>query len=210
MKVKKPLGHKISENKNIENQIVSWIQLDNDITDYEINKRLKEKFNFKISQPTIKSWRVNYYNENSNKLSVLNNEINTKDLDLKHEQLNNLLDLLKDFHERKNIIKKVLESKTFVDKDGNVTPRIDTFIEGLYKDYLNSIINLEDKILKYTAGANPFFIAKEVMEKITKYVLILLVHYNVSDEDLNKFKEFLKETDSEFYMKYNVDTKKQF
>jgi hypothetical protein len=207
MKTKKPLGSKITENKNIENQIVLWIEQDNDISDYEINKRLKEKFSVKISQPTIKKWRVNFYKElKNNNVVVVNSDI--KELDLKHEQLHNLLNLLKDFNERKVVIKGVLDEKTFTNKDGKVVARIDTFIEGLYKDYLNSIINLEDKILKYTSGANPFSIAREVMEKITKYILTLFIHYKVSDEDINKFKEFLKDLDTEFYIKYNVDTKK--
>jgi len=210
MNQKKPLGSKISEDKNLENQLVIWIQTEPNITDYEISKRLLDRFNVKISQPTIKKWRINFYKESSKEFDKKKEEIiatDTVEIDIKYDQLKNLLVLLDNLHERKNVIKKVLDEKSFIDENGNRKDRIDTFIESIYKDYINSIINLEDKILKYTAGANPFFIVREVIEKLTKFVLVLFMHYKVSDEDIQKYKEYIRELDGEYFAKYNIDRK---
>ena len=211
MKEKKLLGSKISEDKNIESQIIIWIQAEPDISDYEISKRLKIQFNIKISQPTVKKWRENFYKNKKKEIQKISDSVNIDDdiskFEVKHEQLNNLISLLDNLNERKDIIKQVLDSKNFTNKDGTIVPRIDTFIESIYKDYINSIIHLEDKILKYTSGANPFTISREVIERLTKYILLVFIQYKVSEEDINRYRDFIKEVDNEFYIKYNIDRK---
>lgn len=208
---KEPLGSKITQDKSLENQLILWINLDNKITNYELSKRLKEQHDIKLSQPTINKWRINFFKDKQNQLQEEKSKlINTDstDYNLKYEQIRNLYVLLEDLIDRKEIIKTTLKEKIITDKNGVDKPRIDVFTENIYKDYINSIINLEDKILKYTADVNPYTVAREVLEKILTFTLIVTEPYKLSDEDRNKLKQYIVELDSEYFVKYSLERKK--
>lgn len=209
----KVLGTKITNNKEIENQIILWIQNEPKISDYKISKQLDEKFNIKISQPTIKRWKLNFYKDTEKKLEEEKNDLiganqnlDIKEIDIKYEHLKNIIQQLDDLKERKDIIKKNLQDNV-KEKDGVKTPIIDTFKESIYQKYIDLIISLEDKILKYTSGTNPYLMLRELTETIIKFILVIFKKYDITEEDTNKLKDFLKELDGENYIKYNIERK---
>lgn len=206
---KKVLGTKITKNPDVENQIVLWYQQEPDITYYEISKRLKDKYSVKISQPTIKKWKINFYKDKEKQFAKTKESVveeSKKEIDIKYEHLKKLLEQLSAIDERQKIIKSKLDSQN---KPGQERIVIDNWVENIYKDYISLSVNIEDKILKYTLGTNPYVIARETLERIATYSLVLFKQYNVSEEDLNNFKEFIKDLDNEFYAKYAIERNKK-
>jgi hypothetical protein len=205
---KEPLGSKIFNKPELEGQIVYWITQDPKISDYTIMKNLKE-MGIKISTPTITSWRKNFYSKSKTKIQETKKDFisENNELDIKFTQLKDLSKHLVEVKKRKDVLFNILESKVRTDKDGKTAYYVDTFAENIYKDYIRIIVDIEEKIIKYTNNSNPYSLVKEVMEGILEYNLALLVKYNVTKEDLDNFKQYLSELDTKFFTRFSLEKK---
>lgn len=158
-------GQKLTKYPTIQQQVVGWIHDNPKISDYEISKKLNEKFGFEFSSPSVKSWRENFLPELlknikdsvSSPAPKLHEEHTYIDYVKKYQALlEDVNAAMKDVSEtRKNRIKS---------SDGKTT-YIDQQLERTYQDYIKIKTDLYEKLLKYVPKDSPWKIAEEVIRE---------------------------------------------
>jgi len=208
---RKPLGNKIEKNPEIANQIILWLQKEPKLKSYTIEKRLLENFNFKVSVPTLDKWRKNFLKDRKEDFDKKKEEIlesDKHDIDIKYENLAELRTQLQEAIERKNQVKKSLESKVKKTGANESVVYIDTFLEKTFQEYLKMILDIRKEIFKYTISANPYSVVKDAIKKLIDFLMVILVQYKVSKEDLKRLQEFISDLDNEYFTKYSQEKKK--
>jgi len=207
---KRPLGYKIEKNQEISNQIILWLKQEPGLKSYTIQKRL-EDFNFKVSVPTLDSWMVNYLTDKTKEFEEKKNlilEDDKLDIEVRYNNLKDLINQLDEVTERKNEVKLAIANKKLKTKDSEVVIYIDTFYEKCFQEYCKMILDIRKEIFKCTSASNPYAVVKDAIKKLIDHITVLLVKYKVNEEDITKLKQFIADLDSEFFTKYSMEKKK--
>lgn len=211
MEKRKPLGNKLTKNPELEKTVIKWIEEDKDISDYEISKRLKDRYNFKITSPTISSWKKNYFNNAKKKFEVKLTEKDKeifKTVDFKYNCLNSLTVDLKKIEKRISVLDTVLKSKQKTDKDGNKIPYIDSYLESMYKEYTKLVVEIKEKLIKYSDNQSPFDIVSAIINQTLEEILTIMKMSNVKEDGMNRLKNYFRDLYNEYKVKYDIKIKR--
>lgn len=199
-KKKQPRGLKLHKNKALEEEVVKWIVLE-DISTYEIVKRLQEKHNYKIAPQSIESWKTNFLEE----LKIDVKDYLTLDTDVNLDRATILVELnglSKIIDDRLAILTQAANKRMTKDADGNVSFMNNEY-EKMLKEYIEAAISTREKILKYT----PEFQFGDVIRDIIKQIATISFLIFNSDQDKSlypKFKSELVDTERRLREQYMV------
>ena len=183
---KKKRGLKLHKNKPLEQEVVKWIVLE-DVSTYEIVKRLEERHNYKIAPQSIESWKTNYLDDLKKDVrDFLTEEVNDN-LD-KINILVKLNGLAKIIDERVETLNKLADSKILKNDAGEVT-NLSSLYEKMLKEYVELSITTREKILRYSPDFNVGDVIRNVIKQVATISFLL---FN-SEEDKVKYPTFKSE-----------------
>lgn len=183
---KKTRGLKLHKNKILEQEVVKWIVLE-DISTYEIVKRLEDRHNYKIAPQSVEAWKENYLEA----LKVDVKDYLTLDTDVNLDRASILVELTrlsKIIDNRVDLLTQAADKRMTKDTDGNIT-FMNSDYEKMLMDYITSAIVTREKILKYT----PEFQFGDVIRDIIKQVATVTFLIFNTDQDKTLYPKFKSE-----------------
>lgn len=202
----KKQGDKLNKNPKIKLIVARWIKKNPSISDYEISKRLGSEFGFKISDPSVKSWRDNFYSDVVKELEESDNILEDPVIadPLTEDKLKNvdeLNKLIQDLKEIKDKIKEVIDSKTRVQSDGT---KVAYFDEDLMKMYYNCISSLYDMVKeknRVVGNISPYSIARATLDGSIEVFMSVLGTIEI---DIGRLKMEMGDFNEKLKEKYSI------
>ena len=167
-------GKKLAEHPNIENEVIGWLVENPKLSNYAIVTKLKEKFDFKITAPSIKNWKNNFFKKFLEVKKKLETDAGVSNIDF--DRFTCLRDYQKDLDsliDRRSKIEQYLKTREVKSSDNKDAFYFNAQAEYMYRDYTNQILVVRDKFLKHLGEISPYSIFQEIMEDVVKNVLVL-------------------------------------
>jgi len=168
-------GQKLAKFPLMQQVVVSWCYDNPKISDYEISKRLFDRYEFKFSSPSVKSWRENFLPELLKKIRL---DIPQIDSSIPQEEYT-YIDYIKMYQALltnvEDGMKVVSEARQhrFKVADGKTT-YLDQQLEKSYQDYIRIKTDLYEKLLKYVPKDSPWKIAEEAIKECAMAIVLSL------------------------------------
>jgi len=203
-------GQKIHKHERIRNNVFKWIIEEPSITDYSISMKLKDEFNFKASQPSVASWRANYFPQmladHEKSVQELSKPVAEK-IDLKLMSIVTLNKYIEDFSKRLEMLAMILPDY-HVDPNSQTTgvryvSGNEVELEERYQTNAKFVVDLIKERDKLVGGWTPYDVALDTAQKITEMVALYL-KVDAQSEEYKAFKEALLQLDSSLKERYNV------
>lgn len=215
-------GDKLHNNPKLEQIVIRWINEEPSLSNYKIAEKLRSDFKFKISSPSIKTWRNKWYSEMKD-IKPEYEDIIDKNQDIVeiskfHEisidKFKNIIETIKMLNELEVCMERV--RKTFLnereeidEKTGEVTIVsaekyfFDKEKEDVYRGYINEIVKVRKTINGMLGDVNIYKLLKEEIVNFIKGVVFKV--YDATDKELyEKFKKESAEFDTMIRKKYLI------
>ena len=219
---KKNKGDKLHNNPKLETIVIRWINEEPSLSNYKIAEKLREEYKFKITSPSIKTWRGKWYDKMKNDvkqeyediLANKNNDtITISDFhDIPIDKFKNIHETIKVLLELESCMERV--KKTFSNdysetegenKDDSKRDKyfFDKEKEDVYRGYINEIVKVR-KVLDVMLGDVNIY--KLVQAEIVNFIKgVVFKIYNPEDKELyERFKKESAEFDTMLRQKYLV------
>lgn len=206
-------GKKIQDNESVRKKIIEWIILEPSITDYMISKRLKQELNYKTSQPSVASWRKNYFQSSiENQTKVFSNSDISKKIDLKLNSLGTINSFIEKFKGRATELEKILPKYDAVETESEPKEKViyvkaeHLEVEEQYQASSKFVLDLIKEQEKLVGGLSGYEIAQEVGERILD-LFITYFRPNKTSQEFIAFQQALTELDTQLKERYDINKK---
>lgn len=215
-------GDKLHNNPKLEAIVIRWINEEPSLSNYKIAEQLREQFKFKITSPSIKTWRTKWYDKMKNEVKPEYEDViktnDTVEISVYHEisidKYKNILETMKMLNELEVCMERVKstfsggEVDVVDEKTGEVTKVDNKYFfdkdkEDVYRGYISEILKIRKTIDGMLGEANIYKLVKEELMNFVKGVVFKV--YSPENEELyEKFKKESAEFDTMLRQKYLV------
>lgn len=215
-------GDKLHNNPKLEQIVIRWINEEPSLSNYKIAEKLKSDFKFKISSPSIKTWRDKWYSEMKD-IKPEYEDIIDKNQDIVeiskfHEisidKFKNIIETIKMLNELEVCMERV--RKTFLNEREEIDEKtgevkivsaekyfFDKEKEDVYRGYINEIVKVRKTINGMLGDVNIYKLLKEEIVNFIKGVVFKV--YDATNKELyEKFKRESAEFDTMIRKKYLI------
>ena len=190
--------NKLHKNRDLELEVYKWIATERGVSDNEIVRRLEQR-NFKITAPSIATWKKKYLPELEKEF-----QFNESELVLdKVIHLNQLKDNLKIINERILILKQIIDSKKRITSEGKEIDYLSEDVESNLRDYIKESNNLHKTIISLSPDINVVNVIQDVLSHCIKVTLLC---YSGEEEKKKwpKLKQEMIDLESKLKDKYSI------
>jgi hypothetical protein len=202
-------GYKIHKYERVRNAVFKWIVSEPSITDSKISERLRDELNFKASQPSVASWRENYFPEMfkayEGKLEDMATDVTVK-IDTKLDSLEKLNAYITEFEKRRELLAMIMPSYSVDPNNTSGVRYVSANEQALEERYYNTakfVIDLLKERDKLIGGWSPYDVATDTAQQVVKMVALYL-KVDTETEEYKSFKEALVQFDASLRERYNV------
>lgn len=159
--------NKLHKNRELELEVYKWIITEKSISDNEIVRRLDQR-NFKISAPSIATWKRHWLPEIEKEFKFESSELTVD----KFVHLNQLKENLKIINERILVLKQIIDSKKTTTSEGKEINFLSIDAESNLRDYIKESNNLHKTIINLSPDINVSGVIQDVLSHTIKVVLL--------------------------------------